>query len=475
MNQKKTKKPVKKEILLILLGIFFVALFLVFMNSFYETVWERSGIDGAEEIQTYDYQYAMIVDGGNEELWDAVYTSAREQAEKYRVNLELMVSSKADGYDELDYMEISIAAGVDGIILEYNGENNLKEEINKAVEQGIPVVTVMNDAQDSLRQSFVGVNDYQRGQAYGEQVVSLMDENTRYVLILLDSEEGDLEKNQIYSLISNAVMQVAPTGKACQVFARNMSTGSKFDIEETIRQIFQDPMGPPQILVCMDETTTECAYQAMIDFNVVGDVKIIGYYESDTIMDAVRKGLIPVTCTLDTEQLGRDTVDALWEYGQEGRVNSYYNVDLKFITKETADEISEGETEMKTANRKRWVDIPLARKVLIAVGSISVLLLLIDSLLYFQVNRIIRRMDTVYSSNVNMTGLSESLDTVQDDLYSYLSVNSSDALEEYYRSEQAYRNLLGSLNLEITSNPAKLLERKIRRMSNTYSPWRKTR
>ena len=163
MNQKKTKKPVKKEILLILLGIFFVALFLVFMNSFYETVWERSGIDGAEEIQTYDYQYAMIVDGGNEELWDAVYTSAREQAEKYRVNLELMVSSKADGYDELDYMEISIAAGVDGIILEYNGENNLKEEINKAVEQGIPVVTVMNDAQDSLRQSFVGVNDYQRG------------------------------------------------------------------------------------------------------------------------------------------------------------------------------------------------------------------------------------------------------------------------------------------------------------------------
>ena len=71
----------------------------------------------------------------------------------------------------------------------------------------------MNDAQDSLRQSFVGVNDYQRGQAYGEQVVSLMDENTRYVLILLDSEEGDLEKNQIYSLISNAVMQVAPTGK----------------------------------------------------------------------------------------------------------------------------------------------------------------------------------------------------------------------------------------------------------------------
>src|SRR5699024_12709409 len=80
------------------------------------------------------------------------------------------------------------------------------------------------------------------------------------------------------------------------------------------------------------------------------------------------------------------------------------------------------------------LDIPLARKVLIAVGSISVLLLLIDSLLYFQVNRIIRRMDTVYSSNVNMTGLSESLDTVQDDLYSYLRDRKSTRLNSSHVS-----------------------------------------
>ena len=84
---------------------------------------------------------------------------------------------------------------------------------------------------------------------------------------------------------------------------------------------------------------------------------------------------------------------------------------------------------MKTANRKRWVDIPLARKVLIAVGIITLLLFLIDSLLYFQVNRIIEKMDTVYSSNVNMTEISEALDEVQDDLYSYLSVKSSESLE----------------------------------------------
>ena len=94
----------------------------------------------------------------------------------------------------------------------------------------------------------------------------------------------------------------------------------------------------------MDEVTTECAYQAMIDFNMVGEVKIIGYYVSDTIREAVDKGLIPVTCTLDTEKMGKDCIEALWEYRQEGRVNSYYNVELEFLTK------NEFRTQLPTDN-----------------------------------------------------------------------------------------------------------------------------
>lgn len=81
-------------------------------------------------------------------------------------------------------------------------------------------------------------------------------------------------------------------GKNIKIQAQSLIPENKFDIEEAIRTIFQSPEGPPQILVCMDEVTTECAYQAMIDFNMVGEVKIIGYYVSDTIREAVDKGLI---------------------------------------------------------------------------------------------------------------------------------------------------------------------------------------
>ena len=326
------KKTGNRETVLILLGIFIVGFFVFFTNNFYKSVWKKSGLEEAEESRVYESQYEMIVGSGKNEFWQAIYESAKKTAENHNAYLEFHASDMGTGYNEIDYMEISIAAGVDGIILEFNGEEALKKEIDKAETAGIPVITIMNDAPDSKRQSFVGVNDYQMGQAYGEQVAALMDENTETALILLDSEKGDFEKSQIYSQINNVVME-QENGENDKIQAQNLMPENKFDIEEAIRTIFQSPEGPPQILVCMDEVTTECAYQAMIDFNMVGEVKIIGYYVSDTIREAVNKGLIPVTCTLDTEKMGKDCIEALWEYKQEGRVNSYYNVELEFVSK----------------------------------------------------------------------------------------------------------------------------------------------
>lgn len=326
------KKTGNRETALILLGIFIVGFFVFFTNNFYKGVWEKSGLEEAEESRVYESQYEMIVGSGKNEFWQAVYASAKKAAENHNAYLEFHASDMGTGYDEIDYMEISIAAGADGIILEFNGEEALKKEIDKAEAAGIPVITIMNDAPDSKRQSFVGVNDYQMGQAYGEQVAALLDEKTETALILLDSEKGDFEKSQIYSQINNVVME-QENGENVKIQAQNLMPENKFDIEEAIRTIFQSPEGPPQILVCMDEVTTECAYQAMIDFNMVGEVKIIGYYVSDTIREAVNKGLIPVTCTLDTEKMGKDCIEALWEYKQEGRVNSYYNVELEFVSK----------------------------------------------------------------------------------------------------------------------------------------------
>lgn len=122
----------------------------------------------------------------------------------------------------------------------------------------------------------------------------------------------------------------------------------------------------------------------------------------------------------------------------------------------------------KKRKRLRWRDLPLAVKVLFQVSMVAIVLFSTNILMYWQMNNMMKSLDSVYASNVNLTELAESLDGVQTDMYNYLTVKTSDSLESYYRSEEKYRNLLEQLNEQVMDNPVKLLEKNIRKMSETY-------
>lgn len=95
-------------------------------------------------------------------------------------------------------------------------------------------------------------------------------------------------------------------------------------------------------------------------------------------------------------------------------------------------------------------------------------LLLMNLLLYRQINRMVQRIDAVFSSNVETNELSDALGKIQDSIYEYLSTKSSAALESYYRYEQEYREMTEQLNGRNVDNEVKMLEKNIRSMSESY-------
>ena len=323
------KKRTKLLVFFALAGI--LVLFYMIGESYCEGLSGGSSLKEKNEVMCR-YKYDMIVDSPNSSFWQAVYDCAQEWAQKNDAILELRGSGRESDYSKLDYMNMSIAAKADGIILQYNGEAGLEEAINTAVRNGIPVVTVMSDAVHSRRQSFVGVSDYQLGMAYGEIVAKYVDENTKKILILQKRDIDDMNESQIYTQISNAV-KVAAGSEDIEIKGRNLLSTGTFETEEAVTDIFQQKRNIPDILVCMDEETTECARQAILDFNLAGKVKIIGYYTSEDILAAVEKGVISVTCDVDTTQLGQYSVEAVTSYIEDGRTNSFYNVDINFLDK----------------------------------------------------------------------------------------------------------------------------------------------
>lgn len=330
---KKTKSSFPIELILIILSLLMFVFYILFVRYYYARILDTTENETGTSYRTFSRQYEMIADSRSNTFWQALYARAAEKAAEADAYVSLNQTGWNTAYDKLDYIDMFIASQVDGIILEYNGEEGLAEKIDEAVAQGIPVVTIINDPNRTQRQSFVGVNDYQLGIAYGGEVARLADENTHNILVL-SNREKELEKNQMYAQIYKAVTEAHP-GQNIRVKEQNLNSRGQFDVEEAVRNIFQSVEGMPEILVCLDEVTTECAYQAMVDFNLVGDVKIIGFYTSDTILDAVQKGLIPVTIYMDADQIGTYCIEALTEYAETGRSNTYYTVDLHSLT--TAD------------------------------------------------------------------------------------------------------------------------------------------
>ena len=116
----------------------------------------------------------------------------------------------------------------------------------------------------------------------------------------------------------------------------------------------------------------------------------------------------------------------------------------------------------------RWKYLSLVSKIVIEVGMIAILLFAMNMIFYVRINNSMQKLDNVYASNAELTELSQIFEKVQDNMYDYLKVKSSQVLLDYYQNEAKYRNQLEKLNEENINDSVKLLERNIRKMSETY-------
>jgi len=80
-----------------------------------------------------------------------------------------------DQVKQREILETFIAMGVDGIAISCLNGDYLTPTIDKAIEQGIPVVTWDSDAPRSKRVAFYGVNDFESGVIMGKEIVNLLD------------------------------------------------------------------------------------------------------------------------------------------------------------------------------------------------------------------------------------------------------------------------------------------------------------
>lgn len=302
-----------------------------------------TGTDTDEEpAKSYSRYYAMVTDDHKSSFWQYVWNGAQEVAEKNDAYVELFGSNLSYDYTAQELMEMAISAKVDGIMVYGGDQEELGALIDEAVKKGIPVVTMYSDITESGRCSYVGVSGYNIGLEYGRQILSAKSEMERLagetqeaaktsynVAVLVEEKKSLYDQNVILSGIKDS-LEREEAEEEFIIRTVAVDNSNPFSAEEAIRDIF---MGEdiPDIMVCLSELDTTCAYQAVIDFNLVGSVYILGYYNSEKILNAISRSVVYSSLAVDTQELGRYSFEALNEYIATGNTSQYFTADVTII------------------------------------------------------------------------------------------------------------------------------------------------
>ncbi len=335
---KKDKNTITIMIYLVMVIIVVITIVNIF---FYREKLLFSDASNKTNYHEYEKHYAMLTSQTDLPFWQAFYQEAKSEGEKYNAYVEYMGQDLSNDYSVHDLFRIAMDCGVDGIIVEADDSSEMTELINEAVQRDIIVITILHDNQESERQCFVGINNYNLGQIYGEQLVNIVDQNTRKIIVLVDAINQTANQNIIYSGIKEMLGKNNINNNLIDMEPVIIDNESAFSAEEAIRDIVIDAKNLPDIMICLSSIDTQCAYQAVVDYNKVGEISILGYYSSPDILAAIQKEIIQSTVSIDAKQMADLAITAINEYETSGYVSDYLPVDAHLITLQNVDDYIE--------------------------------------------------------------------------------------------------------------------------------------
>ncbi|MCR4729495.1 MAG: substrate-binding domain-containing protein [Saccharofermentans sp.] len=323
---KKIKVSKNRMAVTILAGIVLVLFIATIVGLFfYRSMIRRIGEVQEEVYAEYPRLYAFIAEDPDSQLSNRIYKEISEYAKENGCYVEMTGENLSATYSKADRINIAISSKVDGIILEGDDSEETKELIRKAEDAGVPVVTILSDCEGSERKSFIGLNQYTLGTEYGNTLTEISTD--KYPLSVLILKNGNSDDFIIQAI------QKQLTGRFVAISSKEVDTSSQFTSEENIMKTLDELNKMPDVIICLNDKITESAIQSIVEKNLVGKTRILGYYDSETIRKAIEKGSVYATFTIDTKTLAIQSVNALNEFNNTGHVSDFYTIKALKLTR----------------------------------------------------------------------------------------------------------------------------------------------
>src|SRR6266513_148230 len=206
---------------------------------------------------------------------------------------DLKVRSKfdgPDGYDpkaEQEALQKAIQQKATGILISVVDPALMKDDIDRAIASGIPVITIDSDAPSSKRLFFIGTNNYQAGFTGGQRLAQELKGKGNVVVFTMPDQSNLQERLRGY----REALARTPGIKITRVVDIQGDPRIAFD---TTTQIVGKERDKVDAFVCLEAQSGKEVAGVLNSYNVKGKTVIAMDTDQETL-DWIQKGVIAAT------------------------------------------------------------------------------------------------------------------------------------------------------------------------------------
>lgn len=250
----------------------------------------------------------LIVESLDQPFWQALANGAQQAALDRQVFVELIEIQSQNPQQMAAAINRAVLSNVDAIALQPLDDQAVSDSLAIAKAKSISVLTYENDTYTLEGVPNVGSNNYQIGRESAKLAVEATDGEATMAIFLNTDQMADPRYKSlklqgfIEYLADQNNMQLS------NIFALDFDP---FAADQLTRKILNDN---PSIntIICTDERRTPGIAQTIVDLNLVGKVKIIGFGNMAQTINYVEKGVIYGTICADGKEIGHTAVTTLY-------------------------------------------------------------------------------------------------------------------------------------------------------------------
>jgi ribose transport system substrate-binding protein len=255
-------------------------------------------------------------------FWRTVEKGAKEAAVQLGMKIDYMGPIRINPSEQTNLLEKSIAARPDAILVQGIKEQKYDLLISKAIDQGIPVITVDADEPGSRRLAYVGTDNREAGKRMGELVVK--DAGAKgHIGVIIGSELADNQQLRLEGFRS--VILNTPGFEIVAVRSSNISRIQAARQTEAILNQYASI----QTIVGFSSLDAAGIVEGIKATNRA-DVRVFGFDDLEETKQGIAHGAIVASVVQQPKEIGSKSVYLLEEFfrGQSFPVKHFTTTDI---------------------------------------------------------------------------------------------------------------------------------------------------